>query len=242
MEDFFKEIFRMFVEYENDLTMYCFEDKLEQFHCEMPQQKELSVADKQLLKRVSDVLGANYKSKLAHLFASAVKYAETGEGTVKIKKPDGTLDAVPIAQLMGGADQKKDKLTSFLNVAKKAIDTGKKAATSVQKQLDNPNSVLNQGLQAVGQATSKSGTGDTGSPFGAIGSVLGASGIMKKVEGLLNKVESLSTLDANKVKAFMNQTVANEVIAKINEPVVKELQELNKQMKLMVEEIKKLNK
>lgn len=228
-ENFFSEIFRMFVEYENDLTVYCFEDELEQFKCDIPNKKELSEADKQLLKRVREVLGKNYRSKLAQLFSSAVKYAETGVGTIKIKKPDGTADVVPIARLIGGDPEKVAKSLS-----------GKKKSNTMSSIISAASVAAKLGKQALDASQGLSGDGSN--PLGAIGTVLGSSGIMKKIENLLSKIDTLSTLDANKVKTMLNQTVVTEVIAKVNKPVVDELQELNKQMKLMIDEIKKLQK
>jgi hypothetical protein len=239
MEEFFKEIFRMFVEYENDLTVYCFEDDLEKFHCEMPNVKELSQADKQLLKRVSDILGANYKSKLAHLFASAVKYAETGEGSVKVKKPDGSISSVPIAQLMGGADpQKKDKLVSFLNVAKKVV-------SKVKEQAADPNSTLNQGARAIGKVidsqSSPNGSDKKSATSSLVRSIADTAGVTGKINDVLTKLNNFSDIE-RKIKDILMNTVAPEIVKKVNEPVIKELQEIKKQIKVLEDEVKKLNK
>jgi hypothetical protein len=101
-KEFFSEIFRLFAEYEHDLTIYCHNDMTHNWECEMPDKKKLSDSDKQLLKRIVKVLGVNYNSKLAKLYHAFESFVETGEGTIKIKMPDGVIEMVPIKTLVGG--------------------------------------------------------------------------------------------------------------------------------------------
>lgn len=255
-KEFFSEIFRLFAEYEHDLTIYCHDDMAHNWECEMSDKKKLSDSDKQLLKHIVKTLGANYNSKLAKLYHAFEIFVETGEGTIKIKMPDGVIEMVPIKTLVGGgffdkvlgkskkrstsrspekqrkhddrkAERKKSKSKQLLhNVRKFAKHTARNVGTAIE--------MAQQASDALEQSTGPE-LDANGQPIqrqkrtSPFVSLAGITDIIPQLQKLIKEIHAITTgtFDAQQV---LDKPVVQTLVRGINAPTLEEFARVNEKL------------
>lgn len=250
-KEFFSEIFRLFAEYEHDLTIYCHSDKTHDWECDIPDKKKLSDSDKQLLKHIVKVLGTNYNSKLAKLYTAFEKFVETGDGTIKIKMPDGVVEMVPIKTLIGGGffdslmGPKKQKTRTVeqqiahqQRKADRSKSTSKKLAHNIVKFGKKASKHLDTAIQTAQDISSSVGLDqqDDGQPRKktSLTNLFGSAKLVQKVQKIIDNIDMLTHIDSANVKELLAQKPIPALIEGINQPTLKQLEIMNDKLSQII--------
>lgn len=256
-KEFFSEIFRLFAEYEHDLTIYCHDDMTHNWECEMPDKKKLSDSDRQLLKHIVKVLGVNYNSKLAKLYNAFETFVETGEGTIKIKLPDGVVEMVPIKTLVGGgffgsllgskktrtpeqqAAHKAKKLArtpeqQAAHKAKKKTASYKikKFVKGASRHIGTAMELAQQASEAMGQSAEPEIDPDTGRQLPQqkrTSPLMGLLGSTSVIQKLQKIIANIDALTSGNinVQTLLEHKPMPDIINGLNEPTLRELEKMN---------------
>lgn len=250
-QEFFTEIFRLFAEYGNDLTIYCDARNAvpDEKDTDQKHYPKISHADKIMLARIVNTLGANYNSKLAKLYVAFEKFVETGEGSVKVIKPDNCIEIIPINTIMhGGIDIKKifssakkgfsSASKNFSHAAKKGIKSATKSLAKIQAQASSPAESDGASPSAPKQ---KKDTDIFSQLLSSSSGIFGAGSTIKRINAIIGKIdEFIMKPDIGKIDSALDTPLAKGIIQKINQPVIDELRGTNDALRELVQKLEEL--
>jgi hypothetical protein len=96
----FKELFKLFDKYGNNLVLYCHSNDSNRIACNMTARNKLEARELEIMEILKNILGKNHLDKLNKLKYSYEKYKKSGLGDIKFAFMDGNKFYMSIDDIM----------------------------------------------------------------------------------------------------------------------------------------------
>lgn len=101
-KEIFKELFKLFDKYGDNLILYCHSNDSNQLACNLAGKNKLEKSEIELLENVKNVLGRNHLDKLHKLKFTYEKYKKDGKGAIKFAFSDGEKFFMSMEEIIHG--------------------------------------------------------------------------------------------------------------------------------------------